>query len=186
MDTAGFDFGADLNELEEPLSGLMPVTGGLSRERMLFQAGRASAQAESRGPFLIFVAAALVVVVGLGMLSFAERSRRHALEVVIAGLEQRQSLREGKPSGEPQFDRGLGRSLARPPVSSSSFVPPVSIISNDASPYSYRALSLLENPGVEQERRPRAAAVQSARPSTAAAAEQAPLRVRDTGKLLEF
>jgi hypothetical protein len=41
----------NLNELEQRLSSWLPSTGGLETERMLFAAGRASAQA-TRGKFL--------------------------------------------------------------------------------------------------------------------------------------
>ena len=41
MDTTGLDARDDLSELERPFKGLSPVTGDLSRDRMLFEAGRA-------------------------------------------------------------------------------------------------------------------------------------------------
>jgi hypothetical protein len=162
MDTTGFDARDDLSELEEPLKGLRPVTGDLSRERMLFEAGRAKAQADFRGRFLTLAAAAIVVIIGLGVFSFVERSKRHDLEVAIAVLEQRRE----------------------PPASNA--VPPVSIATNDDSPYSYRSLSLLEGSGGLREWEVAADAMQPASNSTGADSEQTPLRVRDTGKLLQF
>jgi hypothetical protein len=162
MDTTGFDARDDLSELEEPLKGLSPVTGDLSRERMLFEAGRAKAQADFRGRFLTLAAAAIVVIIGLGVFSFVERTNRHALEVAIAVLEQRRE------------------------APASSVIPPFSIASNDASPYSYRALSLLESSGGLHEWELAADAKQPARHAIGAKSEQAPLRVRDSGKLLQF
>jgi hypothetical protein len=162
MDTTGFDPQGRLNELERPLSGLRPVTVGLNRDRMLFDAGRAAARADARGRFLTLAAAALAVVTGLGLSLFIERSRRHSLEVALAGFEHRQQS---------------------PPSSS---IPPVSIATNDASPYSYRALSLLENSGGLCEFRPPIGALQPDRAPPGAEAERAPLRVRDTEKLLQF
>jgi hypothetical protein len=145
---------------------------------MLFQAGRASGLAESRGRFAMFAAAASVVVVGLGMFSFAERSRRHALEIALT------EIRKDEPAGEPRPERRLGRSL--PPPRSSSVAGPISIASNDPSPYNYRALSLLENPGEFVESVAMTGALKSARAPSGADSRQAPLRVRDSGKLLEF
>jgi hypothetical protein len=162
MDATRFDSQENLNELEEPLTLLRPVTGNLSRDRMLFEAGRARAEAGSRLRFLMLALGALVVIVGLGMFSFVERSKRRALEVAIAGLEQRRE------------------------APASSFAPPVLIASNDVSPYSYRALSLLENPAGLHEWGPTAGALEPARARTGMETEQTPLRVRDAGKLLEF
>jgi hypothetical protein len=162
MDATGFGPQDDLSELERPLKGLSPVAGDLSRERMLFEAGRARAQADSRRRFLMLASAATLVVVGLGVFSFVERSKRLALEVAIAGLEERREA----------------------PASSS--VPPFSIASNDDSPYSYRALSHLQGSGGLHESELAADAMRPARGSTGAQSEQAPLRVRDTGKLLQF
>jgi hypothetical protein len=105
---------------------------------------------------------ALVVIIGLGVFSFVEQSKRHALEVAMAGLEQR---REPMPS---------------------SFAAPVSIASNNVSPFSYRTLSLLENPGGLGEWEPTSGALEPFRARAGAESEQAPLRVRDAGKLLEF
>jgi hypothetical protein len=101
-------------------------------------------------------------MIGLGVFSVVERSKRQALEVALAGLEQR-------------------REPAPPDV-----VPPVLIASNEISPYSYRVLSLRENPDRVHEWDAKASVQQSARARTGAEIEQAPLRVRDTGKLLEF
>jgi hypothetical protein len=162
MDTTGLGPRDDLSELEGPLKGLSPVTGDLSRDRMLFEAGRASAQADSRGRFLMLASAAIVVITGLGVFSFVERSKRYALENAIAHLEQR-------------------REAPAPYV-----IPPFSIASNDASPYSYRALSLLEGASGLHEWELKADAMRPARNSTGADSEQAPLRVRDAGKLLQF
>ena len=58
MDTTGFDRQDDLNALEAPLSALTPLSGGLSRDRMLFEAGRAAARAGYSGRLLMVAAGA--------------------------------------------------------------------------------------------------------------------------------
>ncbi len=162
MDTTGFDPQEDLNQLEEPLAVLRPLTRNLSRDRMLFEAGRASAHALARRRFLMFASTSLVVVFGLGLSLVRERSRRQAFEVALAGLERMQT----------------------PPPSSP--IPPVSIAANDISPFSYRALSLLENLGDLDESRPVAGAGQPDRTPRGVRPEPIPLRVRDTTKLLDL
>ena len=101
MDTTGFDPDGNLNELEEPLAALRPLTGNLSRDRMLFEAGRASALAVARRRFLMFSSAGMVVLVGLGLSLVRERSRRQAFEVAFARLERTQSSKavEFNPAG---------------------------------------------------------------------------------------
>ena len=162
MDTAGFDSQEHLNELEEPLASLRPVTVGLSRDRMLFEAGRDSARAIFRGRFLTLAAATLVVVTGLGLSLIRERSNRHSLEVALAGLEGKRT--------SPPYDA----------------IPPVSIASNEISPYSQRALSLLAEAGSLDEWSPSGGDLKPDRPPTGAETEPARLRVRDAGTLLQF
>ena len=69
MDSSGFNHQDDLiqHELEQPLRALEPLPGGLNRDRMLFEAGRASAQAGARARFVILAAATLAVSIGLGL-----------------------------------------------------------------------------------------------------------------------
>lgn len=118
MDTPGLDPEKDLNALERRLSPLNPVTGRLNRDRMLFEAGRASARATVRGRLLAGACALLAItVVTLGGLFALERTRRHELEVALAARDR---------------DRGSSKGL-------STF--PVALTSVSASPYSYRELS---------------------------------------------
>jgi hypothetical protein len=162
MDTTQFDPPDNLSELERPLRGLNPIAGNLSRERMLFEAGRASAQADARMRSVLFASVASVVIIGLAAFSFTERSKRHALELAMARSDQNRT--------EP----------------ASREIPPLSIASNDNSPYSYRALSRLESSSGLLEWDPTADAIPATRNSTGALSAQRPLRVRDTGKLLQF
>jgi hypothetical protein len=75
----------ELNEIERRLTLLRPSSGGLDRDRMLFEAGRASARAETRGrAWAVAVAASMVVAIGLGVGLVRERSLRHDLERALA------------------------------------------------------------------------------------------------------
>jgi hypothetical protein len=75
----------DLTALERRLAGWRPTTGGLDRDRILFDAGRAAAQADGRSRLWQFTTVALVfVTAGIGGLLTHERSRRLALETQAA------------------------------------------------------------------------------------------------------
>jgi hypothetical protein len=75
----------DLTALERRLAGWRPAIGGLDRDRMLFDAGRAAARAEGRSRLWQLATAALVfVTAGLGGLLANERSLRLALETQVA------------------------------------------------------------------------------------------------------
>ena len=89
MDSTGFNHqdGVIEHELERPLTALEPLPGALNRDRMLFEAGRASAKAGARARFLTLAAATVAVSIGLGLSLFSERSGRRALELAIADLE---------------------------------------------------------------------------------------------------
>jgi hypothetical protein len=162
MDTTEFNAPDNLSELERPLRALNPIAGNLSRERMLFEAGRASAQAAARVRLAVLTSVASVFIIGLTAFSFTERSKRHALELAIA-----------------RFDRNREEPTSRE-------IPPLSIASNDSSPYSYRALSRLESSGGLLEWNPTAEAIPAATNPTGAMSKHQPLRVRDAGKLLQF
>jgi hypothetical protein len=162
MGITGFQPEEGLNELEKPLAALRPVTGNLSRDRMLFEAGRARALTVSRGRMLMLALANVVLVGGLAISLFHERSQRHALELAFA-------VQVHTPTA--------------PPTDS---IPPVWIASNDGSPYSYRALSLLQSSSEPDEWRPATGAGQSDGTRPGAESEMVPLRVRDTTKLLQF
>jgi hypothetical protein len=71
----------DLTRIERQLSALRPAGGGIDRDRMLFEAGRASARAEGWARAWTFAAAAsALVAVSLGVGLARERSRTLDLE----------------------------------------------------------------------------------------------------------
>jgi hypothetical protein len=75
----------DLSGLERRLSAWRPASGALDRDRMLYEAGRASARAEDRGRLWRASAAVLALAaVGLGVQLARERSRGLALERALA------------------------------------------------------------------------------------------------------
>ncbi len=76
---------APLSDLERRLERWRPASGSLDRDRMLFDAGRAAARAESWGRLGVALAASFALVsVGLGGLLVRERGYRHDLEVTLA------------------------------------------------------------------------------------------------------
>jgi hypothetical protein len=164
MDSTRFNREDDLieHELEQPLEALEPLPGALNRDRMLFEAGRASAQAAARARFLTLAVVTLAVSIGLGLSLVSERSGRHALELAFADLERKQSST---------------------PIDT---IPPAPVATNDFSPYSYRALSLVQTPVGFHDPDPREKSSEPVRASAGSNAAQAPLRVRDTGKVLQF
>lgn len=164
MDSTGHDREDDLieHELEQPLTALEPLPGALNRDRMLFEAGRASAQAGARARFLMLAAATVAVSIGLGLSLFSERSGRHALELAIADLERKQ---------------------VSAPIDT---IAPAPVAVNDSPPYSYRALSLVQFPGDSYDPDPAEKSLQPGRASAGSNAAQVPLRVRDTAKVLQF
>ena len=60
---------AGLSPLEETLSRLVPLPGGLLRDRVLYEAGRASAQAGRRWPVLAAASSLLASILGLLLLT---------------------------------------------------------------------------------------------------------------------
>jgi hypothetical protein len=75
----------DQTGLERRLASWLPATTALDRDRMLFEAGRASALAEPSGNAWPAAAVALALLLaGLGGLFAREHSRRVALETVLA------------------------------------------------------------------------------------------------------
>jgi hypothetical protein len=80
-----------LSAFEERLRSWQPSPGGLDRDRMLFEAGRAEAQGSTRtgaSPRLwrFATAAAVLLTSGLGWAWQNERSQRRALELTVARL----------------------------------------------------------------------------------------------------
>jgi len=91
-----------LSPLEERLRSWEPSAGGLDRDRMLFEAGRAeslgSIQARSHARLWRFATAAtLVLASGLGMAWHQERSQRRGLELTIARLAPSPALLDATP-----------------------------------------------------------------------------------------
>jgi len=75
----------NLNAMERRLAAWRPASGGLDRDRMLYEAGRAAARADGRvQSWRLATAALILMVVGLGGLMMHERSQRHAMEVALA------------------------------------------------------------------------------------------------------
>ncbi len=71
----------DLTDLEHRLAALRPTSDRLDRDRMLFEAGRASARAEARSrAWALSAAASALVAIGLGVGLARERSRALDLE----------------------------------------------------------------------------------------------------------
>ena len=73
-----------LSSLEERLRSWVPSAGGLDRDRMLFEAGRAGAQGPiqavgSASSWRYATAAAVLLASGLGLAWYNERSQRRAL-----------------------------------------------------------------------------------------------------------
>jgi hypothetical protein len=93
----------ELTALEQRLAAWRPASGALDRDRMLYDAGRAAAQAENPIPFWPLATAALLVIsIGLGGLLVHQRSlraqdrnllaqeqsRRHILETTLAARDR--------------------------------------------------------------------------------------------------
>lgn len=84
-----------LSDLERRLERWRPLPGSLDRDRMLFDAGRAAARAESWGRLGAALAASFALVaVGLGGLLVRERGDRHALEATLAERTREPALPE--------------------------------------------------------------------------------------------
>jgi hypothetical protein len=110
-DDADIRDGLSPDGLEGRLAAWRPSAGGLDRDALLFEAGRASARAEASAPLRLAsgsAAALAALAVGLGGLLAAERGRRHDLEVALArsapappGAAARPEAGPS-PSGEPR------------------------------------------------------------------------------------
>jgi hypothetical protein len=88
----------DMSEVACRLAAWRPASGGLDRDRMLYEAGRAAAQADGRGQSWRLATAALTLLtVGLGGLLAHERSQRRALETSIAMAAR---INPAQPAGE--------------------------------------------------------------------------------------
>ena len=77
----------DRNALEQRLGQWRPAPLGLDRDRMMFEAGRASAGFDSLRLFALgSIAGLLLVALGLGGLFVHERSQRQAVEAELAAV----------------------------------------------------------------------------------------------------
>jgi hypothetical protein len=87
MDASETDPESHLNDLELRLGRWQPTSGGLSRDRLIFEAGRAAARAEAWTKLPLLTTAVLALVAaGLGTMLVRERGERHALVAQIARL----------------------------------------------------------------------------------------------------
>jgi hypothetical protein len=85
MDTPAPFSPEELTELERRLSGWAPTAAALDRDRMLFEAGRASARTGARIRLTTTLAAGLAALaVGLGGWAVREHAQRRALELALA------------------------------------------------------------------------------------------------------
>jgi len=85
------DLNRDPADLERRLARLRPAAGGLDRDRMLYEAGRAAARADSRTRLASAAAMAMAIgCVGLGGLLARERGHRLDLERALADTRPRE------------------------------------------------------------------------------------------------
>jgi hypothetical protein len=74
----------DLSAVERRLAAWRPSAGSLDRDRMLYNAGRAAANADGRvQTWRLATAALALLAVGMGGLMLHERSQRRAMEVAL-------------------------------------------------------------------------------------------------------
>jgi hypothetical protein len=152
----------EMNELEATLARLRPVAGALSRDRMLFEAGRASARFEARHRFLIATSASLLIaLIGTGGLLLRERTRRHGLEMEL---------------GARNYE------LTAPPADA---VQPELLPRSEISPSSYLALSRHIQPAGLDELIPVVEGDGPGQPATDSA-PIVPIRIRDTQRALDL
>ena len=156
MDTAEPGPEGELTDLERRLARWRPATVGLDRDRLLFEAGRASARGLAR---LISSLALMLVAAVLGVLLVGERNQRHFLEFRLAQMTNKAA----SPSPiEP--------------------TPPL-IVGHPPAPDSYLALSLrLRTAGLDDISMPAPDATTGDAPPS----PEPPLRVRGTGGSLNF
>ena len=75
--------------IERRLASWRPASVTDARDRMLFEAGRASAHAHAKALGAVWVSSLILLAMvglGLGSLLLGERSRRHALEAELAAV----------------------------------------------------------------------------------------------------
>jgi len=163
-----------LNALEFRLREWQPAPGGLDRDRMIFEAGRAASRQARPAPWRRFVwpsAAALAacLTLAMGLAWRAERTRREVLEVLLLA-------QQATPPG--------GGSREQPPAVARTEVPPTP----EERPSSYLSLiHRLDAANYAVERiRPVSEEVDLSPPSreSRSAREPTPLRPRDFDRLV--
>ncbi|MBI1917027.1 MAG: hypothetical protein HYS12_20145 [Planctomycetes bacterium] len=92
---------AGLSTLEEALGRLTPLPGSLSRDRVLFEAGRASARPGRRWPLLAATSSLLATVLGLLLLA---RPAPSVVERTVLVRVSEPSARSFIPPREPSPD----------------------------------------------------------------------------------
>jgi hypothetical protein len=162
MDTPEPGLTREMNEPEQTLARLRPVSGGLNRDRVLFEAGRAAGRTEARHRLLIATSASLLVaLIGSGGLFVRERAHRLSLELELAARLNEQTSR---PAGVVQPE----------------LLPPA-----DISPNSYLALSRHIQPGGLDEPSPPFGGAGPGYPIKNSA-PIVPLGIRDTQRALDL
>jgi hypothetical protein len=73
-----------MNDPEHPLNALRPLAPALSRDRMLFEAGRATGRAQGRNRWFAATATLSTLIVALGGLLAREHTHRQSLERTLA------------------------------------------------------------------------------------------------------
>ena len=118
-----FDAGIpeNLNALADRLRGWQPSSGGLDRDRLIFEAGRAAGLAEARTvyrkrfwPMAMATAASLLLAVGLFLTREAEPSGRQERNEMAKISQQSQPLPETVPITpvDPNSYLALARQIA--------------------------------------------------------------------------
>jgi hypothetical protein len=162
MDTPEPGPAREINELEATLAPLRPVAANLSRDRMLFEAGRASAGFDARHRFLIATSTSLLIaLIGAGGLLVHERARRHGLEIEL-GARHHEPTSPWTDAVEPEL---LPRS--------------------EISPTSYLALSRHIQPGGMDDTSSIVEGDGPGHPATDLA-PTVPIRIRDTQRALDL
>jgi hypothetical protein len=162
MDTPEPGSAREINELEAMLAPLRPVAANLSRDRMLFEAGRASAQFDARHRFLIATSTSLLVaLIGAGGLLVHEQTRRHDLEIEL-GARNHELTSPWADAVQPEL---LPRS--------------------EISPSSYLALSRHIQPGGMDDTSPVVEGNGAGDPAKDLA-PSVPIRIRDTQQALDL
>jgi hypothetical protein len=88
----------DLSEVERRLAAWRPASGGLDRDRMLYEAGRAAARADGRiHSWRLATAALTLLTVSLGGLLARERAQRRELETSVSIASR---IKPSRPVGE--------------------------------------------------------------------------------------